>query len=483
MSKFRPITSTKLFSRIALLTPLLASCGNTFSSSSENTKTSTTELSSVSSLSSPHPNDLASLLPYEAKKDTLKRRIFGYYPPADKAGFIAAKEAGITDLIATPWACGYLEERGEHYASMAQEAGLNVFPYIGSKEALSQTDLFSPSWLKNQSNVPGVYLCDEPFPDEMDQLAAQVDSFNQTLPNKAFLSCLLDPGGMAFTSRWPSSVSYDDYVNSYCEKVLDRLTGPKWLMGDTYPLSTLEGKPVISSHHLSTLTSWGAAAKMHGAEANVCLMADDAMIFENPTIGSLRFQANACQAFGIQHYTIYTVDTPPSGVEEYRKAMWQNGGKTSIYPLVKQLNDENQAYAYLPLQFRYDATTSLWPLALKQDDVGYRYEKAAIAALNALDKPEAHLDLTNSKVLKTWESDVPSLLARYVDANQNEAFFAMNYSSPHHTGNGFLTFSFERANHAIVLRSGQYYDFALSSSELSLSLLAGEGAFILPYFA
>ena len=451
------------------------------SSTTELPSSDSSEIISVSSEEPTHPNQAANLLPYEEKKEDLKRTIFGYYPPTDRLGVQAMAEAGITDVISTPWACGYLEDRGHNYAKTLAEFGLNDYPFIGSKDALLQEDLFSPEWLKTQENVPGIYMCDEPFPTQMDMLASQVAPFEEKLAGKTFLSCLLDPGGMAFTSAWPSSVRYSDYIDMYCEKVLEKLSGPKILMGDTYPLQTVNGKPVISGHHLFTLMTWGATASKYGYGSNVCIMADDAMIFEEPTMGSLRFQVNALQAFGIQDYTIYTVDTPPSGAEEYRKAMWQNGGKTSIYNLVKQLNEENQAYSYLPLQFHYDGTAAFWPLVTPNDDIGYAYEKSAMDGLKSVNLEEGKFDVAESAILEEFDAESPALLAHYLDDKENEAFYAMNYSNPVHKGSSFFTFSFTKADHAIVLRNGTYSDFPLTGNYLTLALEAGEGAFILPY--
>lgn len=482
---------------LLLISPFLLGCSSGESSSpvEEGSVDSSSEIFESTEILSPEssdsipssleepirPNQEANLLPYEEKKDELKRSIFGYYPPVERLGIEAMAEAGITDVIPTPWACGYLGERGGNYAKTLGEYGLNAYPFVGSKEALSEENLLSPEWLQTAENVPGVYMCDEPFPTQMDLLASQVSSFEEKLAGKTFLSCLLDPGGSAFPSLWPSSVSYQDYIDMYCEKILNKLSGPKVLMGDTYPLQTVNSKPVISGHHLFTLMTWGATAAKYGYDCNVCIMADDAMIFEEPTMGSLRFQVNSLQAFGIQDYTIYTVDTPNSGVEEYRKAMWQNGGKTSIYNLVKQLNEENQAYSYLPLQFHYDGTAAIWPSIEPSDNIGYTYEKNSMAGMTSVTIEEGKFDIGESDILEEFEAESPALLAHYLDDNQNEAFYAMNYSNPVHKGSSFFTFSFPDADRAYVLRNGTLSDFPLSAHYLTLALEAGEGAFILPY--
>lgn len=425
------------------------------------------------------PNEKANLLNYAAKKDTLKRDIYGYFPPTDKNGIAAMKEAGITSVIATPWQCGYLSDTtGLNYAKSLQESGLNDFPYSGSRDAIKQSNLFSPSWLKTQENVDGVYVIDEPLPSDIPALTNQVMAFNAALPGKTFLTCLLDPGGMAL-SGWAKGVTYPEYLDSYCTNVLDALDprSPKILMGDTYPLRYVNNQNIIAAHHLYTIGLWGSLAKERGYQANGCIMADDAMIFKAPTLASLRFQISSLFACGIENYTLFTIDTPPSGSEEYRKAMWQNGDKTSIYSLIQKVNAEAQAYSYVMLQFAWDGVQGFLP----EDVNSFSQEKTAIQNLKTTGKTATDYDFSTSAIFAGVETETPLLLSHFTDNAGNEAFYVMNYADPSHTSSAFVTLSFQDVDHALVYRASEENDLPLSGGSLSLSLTSGEGAFILPY--
>lgn len=473
-----------LFGLSLVLACLSVSCEKapmeTSSSLDMATSSSIASETSISSSAEVTPNSKANLLDYAAKKDTLKRDIYGYYPPTSKEGIAAMKEAGVSSVIATPWACGYLSDTtGLNYANSLLEAGLNDFPYTGSRDAINQSDLFSPAWLKTQENLEGVYVIDEPLPSDIPALANQVSAFNATLPGKTFLTCVLDPGGTAL-SGWTKGVTYPEYLDSYCTNVLDALdpSCPKILLGDTYPLQYVNGNNLISAHHLYTIGLWGSLAKERGYRANSCIMADDAIIFKTPTLASLRFQINSLFACGIENYTLFTVDTPPSGTEEYRKAMWQNGATTSIYPLIQKVNAESQAYSYVMLQFTWDGVKGFLPLTL---DSTYSGEKTALENLSTTGHEETTYDFSTSAIFEEVETETPILLSHFTDRAGNEAFYVMNYSQPSHSSSDFVTLSFQGVNRALVYRNGEENDLPLSGGSLSLSLNNGEGAFILPY--
>lgn len=455
------------------------------SSSSQDTSTSSSDSGSSSSSEEPViPNTLAGLPDFDAVKDSLQLQINGYYPGANEADLKLMLAAGINRAIATSASIGGTSGLGHDYANLCTSNGIIDYPYIGSREAIQNDSALSSAWLGKTDSVKGVYMYDEPFPTTMDTLAARIPTFKRLLPGKEFLCCLMDPN-VTDGSLWvgDDNVPYDDYINSYCDKILDVLgkSFPQTLMGDTYPLTYKNSVHEINKYHLQALSTWAQLAADRGYNTNVAIMAVDMEYWTTPTIADMRFQTNALMSFGIKGYSVFTVDTPPSGGETFRKAMLLNGEKTVIYDVVKQLNEENLAYDNVYLSFDWDGMFAYSPKTDPSDKADYTNEKNAFAGIETANKTRSHCSISDSNVLTDFSSDGYSLVGLFSDKKGNEAVSVMNYSMPSHESSETVSLSFDGYDHAFIYKNGQKFDVILSGSRLSLTLANGEGAFVIPY--
>lgn len=450
-------------------------------SNSGSLSSSSNESSSTSSSVSYPKNNSKALLDYDTKKDELALDVYGYYPSNDESCTKLMAEAGVNGVIPTPQSCGYLSATdGQNYCNLVAKYGISDFPYVGSKDALKDDSLLNLSWLDTNKNVKGVYMYDEPFPSDIDLLASWASFFSKKYTDKQFMACVLDPDILAYPNVWNSDMTYLEYIDSYCSNVLDALGSlPKTLMGDTYPLEVIDGVQRIDKVHLAALSTLAEKGKRGGYKTNSCIMVSDCERWNEPTIDDLRFQTSALMCFGFSGYTLFTVDTPASGTQQFRKSMIKDGKETSIYPLVKQLNEENEAYDHVYLQFNWNGAFALSPSSPLS---GYEDEAAAFKEMDDYNQPYSHISASDSEILNSASSDGYALVGSFADKAGNEAFGVMNYGNPTHDETHFTSLDFAKADYAKVYRNGKENDVALSGHRLSLSLKGGESAFIIPYF-
>lgn len=442
--------------------------------------------SSSSSLEQLLTNKGSTLIDYDKKDGDYNMDIYAYYPSADDEAVKWMSEAGITGAIATSPTTSGTSSVGSSFATTCAKYGIKDFPFIIN--SISNDSALATSWFQSSSATKGIYLYDEPFPSNMDDLSNRVTYFNEHLSDKLFLTCLMDPGATA-SSRWTPGVTYKDYLNSYKEKVFDKLSSSskKTLLTDTYPLTcdTL-GNYLISSNHLLGLSYW---AQMNydipDLDTNVIIMCTDCVNWYVPSIWDLRFQTNALWCFGMDQYSLFTYDTPASSPQEtFRKGMIQNGAKTEIYDTVKQLNSENHFFDGIYHQFEWDGVTSLYPETAPKDSANSNYvqEQLALAMFeNQTDNSNSHFDLSTCNSLESIKTDGYGLCGSFHDDNGNEAFQIMNYSRPAHENEATTTMTFNQCDKAIIIQDGEKKEVSLTDNVLSLSLHNGDGAFVIPY--
>ncbi|MBR2384047.1 MAG: hypothetical protein IKA99_00385, partial [Clostridia bacterium] len=403
-------------------------------------------LSSCKGAKSREGNKAETLLNYDENASD-RMDIWAYYPDNTDAGMQLLKECGVNVAIAT--------RDGEYNTTkpnavknlieLAGKHGINVFPFTGHI-GLDSDKCLDIDWLHDYDNIEGVYMYDEPYPDMIDNIADRVPFFEENFKGKKFVSAL-HPSTCVSANGWPVDVNYEQYVESYCTKVLDKMSKDayKLLMADVYPIIASGKSKEIKVSHLYNLSVLATSAKDHGAHTNLAIQTLDHMHYTVPEVADVRFQVYSALAFGFDGYTLYTFDTRPSTEkEENRLGLVQNGEKTVIYDRVKTVNDEVLAFDHVYKAFDWKG---IIPVSVTKENS---------SAYSLLERSGKYvLAQESSIVLKGIETNNNILCGVFEDKNKNEGFMIMNYACSGSPCTAEINLSLIDCNKAIVYMNGE----------------------------
>lgn len=408
---------------------------------------------------------------------------WAYYPPETSEGLSAMVDAGISNVLMTRNTTDIttgaskaqdLLNLGKSYPS------LTFYPFTNNK--VSSDSQISASWLKDSTNYPnigGIYMYDEPWPSDIDSLAARIPYFESHYSSKRFMATIR-PESNTFHLDW-NGVSFKDYVSTYCTKVIDALGDDSYksLMMDIYPVWIKNGVKTIKEFHLRDLDIFSTEASFHRARPNLTILTVDhstsSATYFAPDVSDIRFQLYSGMAFGIKDYTYFTFDSPGDlGSEVFKDAMWTSNKKTDVFDAVKTVSDEIDFFDHVYLQFTWSGTAAYLPTNLED----YSTEEASINAWK--EDGESVLSLSDLPLLHSISSDSPCLVGDFYDANNNEGFFLTDYSLPSNKATN-ISMNFTDCNRAKIYHGGKVETMSLTDNFMNLSLEPGDGAFIIPF--
>lgn len=417
-------------------------------------------------------NEIGTLENYDSGK---KIDIWAYYPDDTESGMKLLKEAGIDSILMT--------RDGEYITTnpsqvkkiieRAAEYGVNAMPYTGHI-GLESDDCISADWLKSYDNINGLYMYDEPYMDMLTKLGARVPYFMKNFPGKKYVVAL-HPATVVDHNTWNSDADYEEYVGTYCNKVLDKLDDDfeKILMADCYPIIMDKGQKTIKPSHLYNLAVLAQNAKDHNAKLNLAIQVLDHITYTVPTLEDVRFQVNSLLAFGFDGYTLYTFDTRPSNqYEENRLGMVKDGEKTEIYDRVKQVNDEVRSFENVYACFDW---AGIIPVVTDKKE-----ERSNWASLTSYDG-DIVMAAEDTKILSEISAARNTLCGVFYDKSGNEAFCVMNYANPANGYTDEVTMKFDGCDKALVYHNGQSSTVDLTDNVFTYTLGNSECVFVIPY--
>lgn len=426
-------------------------------------------------------NTAATLLNYEENDQRMD--IFAYYPDNTENGMRLAKEAGISHFLLT---------RDREYISsnpdavqntiaLAAEQGILSIPFTGHL-GIDNDQQFkrevSP-WLYSD-DVAGIYYYDEPYMQNLPDIGNRVPFFEENFKGKIFLSAL-HASPVVSHPTWGSTATYNEYVSTFCEQVLGRMSADtkKILMVDCYPLAEEWGEYGILPYHLYTMMEIAANAKDYGAEACLSVqtlehtVGNGATLFPAPTIEAMRLQIYSLLSFGYKRYALYCYDTRPDVPgEDNRMGMVQDGEETPTYSVVKQVNEEILAFDNVYLSFDWQGIIPVTPT----DD-----QKSNFKQLTSYGK--YIFSEGDTQVLDELTSDNNILCGVFQDEAGNEGYALTNYCSPREGKTANVQLRFSDCDKAIVYQNGQKRIVDLANNTLAFTMNTCDGAFVIPYKA
>ena len=237
-------------------------------------------------------------------------------PPSSAENYIQAKEMGLTHL--------YVDKCDETTLAAANNSGLRLIASTGN--ALGTTNPVV-DWKTDYSEekfsaVDAVGYYDEPMPDKFDLIAEWAEMHNEKYEGKddaPEFMVNLHPMDAFPNSNFPDT-SDEEYISSFCEKVLAKLPeGERILSYDLYPIRSLwresGGKLAVEKNYvadewLRSLELMGKYSKLYGAETHAYLQTmgfwlpyDGGWTCRVPTEEDIRLQAYTSMAFGIRNFS------------------------------------------------------------------------------------------------------------------------------------------------------------------------------------
>ena len=447
---------------------------------------------------------------YNAKKKILNLIASGWLIPKgldyNNAEWI--KEAGLDVLFAVPAGSentiyfDTYDEEAKRVLDILDANGVKVYinTLDGKGEDGNRTAVGFQKVAQFQHNAVLGMVLDEPNKTEIDNIAAQVDFYNQYANGKnlyvnlfpSFAPALKDFSGLTAAKR------YEQYLEYFCENVLSKLTtGEKWLSVDRYPLTyDANGEKSLDTGWLADVQAVAKVAqKYEGIKTNFFIQtmpygtdsdgngygAVEGSRDRVPTIEDIRLQEMALMAFGFDGISMFCYGTPVASGEfssEQVAMIDREWNKTDIYEAVKQATSELKKFDHVLLQFDYQSTFT--------NDGGDRKDSSALIDLNTTSNASfKNLDrvkISETSSIKSLYTSQDTLFGYFKDEKDNEGFVAVNYNdtSKNLTDTVEITFNSAKYNAAVCYIRGEQKIIPLTNGKLTLELGVGEGVFVIP---
>ena len=336
----------------------------------------------------------------------------------------------------------------------------------------------------------GFMFWDEPTEEDtvMTKLADLAIKFNNVYAgtNVTFMNNLLP----SYASRFSQTSAYIAYVEEYCEKVLSKVKGEKWLSVDSYPV---KADYSLDKAFLLDLGVLKTNAMEVGAHAHVALQSSG---FENsqssakkriPTEAEMRMQAYAAMAFGIDSISWFSYSPSGSDSETFYTFV-DNAGTitdTTAYNAFTKVNTELAKIGAV-----YSAFT--WKGIILGRGTYSTSNKDYSAFTNVMGKIGAYeLKATDTKHLSSIEKSqryYNYLMGVMQDGCGNEGYVLCNYNalgSASGNKSQTITLTFKTdVSKVVIYRGGEMSEVDTTTSganrTLAISLATGEGVIVLP---
>ncbi len=396
------------------------------------------------------------------------------------AGFTTVNFAGRNNLY--PGRGGvsvdYVIEQDKLLMDLFKKNGLNSTVYTSNYTNGGVDGVGATNWNYEMVGLPdfskgagfnGLLVWDEPLPAVISKLAVYAEQFNEIYRGTdAVFKVNL------FPSYWTGFAAggYSNYLKSYCETVLSKVEGEKYLSVDTYAIKT---DKEIESYLLYDIAMVKKYAMEYDAHAHVVLQSSQtANKKRTPAKSEYALQANAALAFGMDSISWYTYITPQEdGFGNDTAPVDTDGKKNAAYANLQEVNKNIAAFGYAYKCFDWRGVM-LNPVTQS-------------ATMNLVKKNKELTDyvLTANDVnsISKISSEQDYLMGVMEDANGNEGFMLVNFSALKDNIDSVVDLTFSEADHLMIWRNGEKEILEIENNTISLTLSQGEGVFMVPYKA
>ena len=337
----------------------------------------------------------------------------------------------------------------------------------------------------------GFLVWDEPQKDSYSTLATFADNFEKVYAGTdvTFMTNLLP----SYYDGFSSNSDFTTYLQDYCDTVLSKVEGEKWLSLDTYPI---KGDETLGTTFLYDLAMLKYYAENNGAHAHAVLQsrAFDSTYNRMPTEEEMRMQAYAAMAFGIDSISWWSYG-------DMRGDAFGNPTDTdneNYYNWFKNVNTELANISAVYSAFEWKGVI----LGMGKNNQSWTKKDNDYEAYNAvngkignylLGKSDGTLatsytgtvsNITGSKHLASISTNQTAwnyLMSVMEDANGNEGYVLCNYNSHEAARAQTITINFSsNITEVVIYRGGVAETVEVSGKTLTVALTTGEGVIILP---
>lgn len=366
--------------------------------------------------------------------------------------------------------------RVRNIADLFWEYGImTVVDFKKDYYALSEYPDFSDT-----PGIVGIFHYDEPTYEQITTvLSDYVRQFNDRYgasPEKVFMANLYpyeaERYGALGTDADGNAVTYAQYLRHYCETVISRVYGTRYLSVDTYPIRR-DG--ALESDFLVSLGLLRHYADLYDCFANVCLQSSG---FNEgydtkerlPTEAELRLQAYAALAFGMDSISWFTYGSVASIGQSLSNTPvdFATGARGEGYDNLAAVNAELAAFAGIYATYRWQG------MMILQADGGT--QKEAVRKLLASEFSSDILSLSDTP-LGSLSADGTVLVGVFQNEKSGDrAFVFLNYSAPGESKTVTIRLTAPATAALSVYRGGSVS--AMSGGACTLTLAPGEGCFM-----
>lgn len=328
--------------------------------------------------------------------------------------------------------------------------------------------------------MPFIGMADEPHYKHFDMVASWIPRYEKQYLDKVF-----------YVNLFPEYVgeselggyTYNKYVKDFCDKVLRKLSGEKWLAMDYYPYSFNENSQTNGEMFYSWLHNLAIM------QTNLKTIEDGHMILHFQTSSfsgnrevyepDMRQQLYMNLAFGAEMINCYSY-AKPIGNELHGEGkismLDDNGVPTHIYYDVQKIIKEARLFEKVYLEYQYDGTKAYLPSESYNKNV---YS----AAIEALNDGELTVILDKFEKIKSLYSTQETVVSQFYNKENEFAYIAVNYSDPIKEKYDEVIFDFDDdVNEVDVYRKGIKNTIKLNNNVLQMVLEPGEGCMIIPKY-
>lgn len=346
-----------------------------------------------------------------------------------------------------------------------------LFNYNDSNKFLADTTNYA-----QYEAFDGFVLYDEPSAKKYDEIAALIPEFEKRYPNGVFYInlypnyCLLFETGKENSELFGVN-SYEEYIEQYCQKVLDKLHGKKILSVDFYPLVTIpeENRVFLEKGWLRNLEIVAQSAKRHNALPYWYIQSTSFGKWRRePKEKDFSYQYFVCLAYGARGINHFTYTSPLGGefAEKDVALIDRQNKPTERYYYVQALNERMQplcselfTYYYVGTMALAGSTPQDWREKENMEDL--REDLKSLAELEII-------DAQRSLLVAEFEKDDENN-----PGQKKRAYLLVNFTDPYREENNVVTFQFARKTQFDCLYKGERTE--ATAETVSVEIESGEG--------
>lgn len=329
-------------------------------------------------------------------------------------------------------------------------------------------------------NMYMISMMDEPHYKHFDEIASWIPRYEETYIEKPFYVNLFPE---YVSDKELGGLSYNEYVKLFCDNILKKLSGEKWLVFDYYPYlynetsQTPNGMVYSWLHNLAVMqTNVKTIKDGHmGAHFQTCSFTGNREV----DIYDIRQQLYVNLAFGAENISCYTY-AKPIGNELHgtdKKSMIdEDGNPTSIYYAVREIISEAKLFDDVYLSYQYDGTKVYYP-SETYDKISYN------AAFEALGDESLTVMLDGFEKISSVYNTQDTVISQFFNKDGKFAYIAVNYEDPIDRKYDSVKIKFDKdVNQVKVYRKGVPELINLTNNVFEFILEPGEGAMMIPVY-